>query len=116
MAARNVLVVISEIEKAIDGIELAMKGKTLEEFSSDWLLKRGVERGLEIISEACRHVPDELLGQEPDIRWKQIRGIGNVLRHNYHNVSDVIVWTAVKDEIPPLRDAIKRIRMRLAGR
>ena len=110
MSTRNVLVVLAEIEKAIDGIENAASGKTIEDLSTDWLLKHGVERGLEIISEASRHLPDDLLALAPEIPWKQIRGIGNVFRHEYHKVADPIIWAVVKDNLPPLRLAVMRIR------
>lgn len=110
MAGRNVLVVLSEIENAIDGIENAVSGKSIADFSGEWLLKHGVERGLEIISEAARHIPDELLTLAPEIPWKQIRGIGNVFRHEYHKVADPIIWAVVTDSLPPLRQAIGRIR------
>lgn len=73
------------------------------------MLKHGIQRGIEIISEAARHLPNELIAAEPDIPWKQIRGIGNVLRHEYHKIADPIVWAVVTDNLPPLRQAIARL-------
>lgn len=109
MATRKVGPVIAEILAAIDGIEAATAGKTFEDFQSDWLLRHGVQRGLEIISEASRHIPDPLLAQAPDIPWKQVRGIGNLLRHEYHKIADAIVWTAVVRDLAPLRRGIMAI-------
>lgn len=88
MARRKIGPILTEILAALDGIEKATAGKTLLDFQADWLLKHGVERGIEIISEASRHLPDEILVTAPEIPWKQIRGIGNVLRHEYHKVAD----------------------------
>ena len=110
MAGRNVLVVISEIIAAMNGVEAAMKGKTVEDFSKDWLLKHGVERGLEIISEAVRHLPREYLDMTPDVPWKDIRGLGNVFRHEYQNVSDAVIWAVVARHLPRLRTAIEKIK------
>lgn len=78
-------------------------------FASDWLLRHGLERGIEIISEATRHIPDDLTALAPEIPWKQVRGIGNILRHEYHKTSDAIVWPVVTDSLPPLRLAVERI-------
>jgi uncharacterized protein with HEPN domain len=111
--ARRVTVILDEIIDAIDGIQSATAGKQFSEFSESWLLRHGVQRGLEIISEASRHLPDELLAQTPEIPWKQIRGIGNLLRHEYHKMSDAIVWAVVTDSLPPLREATVRIRSNL---
>jgi uncharacterized protein with HEPN domain len=109
MAVRRIEPILAEVIAALDGISSATAGKTLEDFHGDWLLRHGVERGIEIISEAARHIPDELTALAPEIPWKQIRGIGNVLRHEYHKTSDAIVWAVVTDNLPPLRVAIERI-------
>lgn len=113
--ARNVLVVLTEIIEALDGIEAAITGKSLTEFESDWLLRHGVQRGIEIISEAVRHLPDKLLVSRPDLPWPQIRAVGNFLRHEYHRVSDVLVWRTVNEDQPALRQAIESMRRNLEG-
>jgi uncharacterized protein with HEPN domain len=59
--------VLDEMLKAIDGIEAAVAGKTFAEFQSDWLLKHGVQRGLEIISEASRRLPQDMKARHPAI-------------------------------------------------
>ena len=76
MAERRIEPIIAEIVEAMDGIAAATTDKTLDDFRSDWLLRRGVERGIEIISQAARHLPDDLLEMAPEIPWKQVRGIG----------------------------------------
>lgn len=96
---------LQAILEAIDGIESATKGKSLAEFSGDWLLRHGVQRGIEIISEAARRIPPELQETQPQIPWAQIAGIGNILRHEYHRVSDTILWNVVQNHLAPLKAA-----------
>jgi uncharacterized protein with HEPN domain len=36
-------------------------------------------------------------------------GIGNVLRHDYHRVSDTVVWNVVQDRLHPLKVAMRRL-------
>lgn len=110
MATRRIEPILAEIIEALDGIEAATAGKTLEQFRADWLLKHAVQRGLEIISEASRHLPDNLLALAPEVPWKQVRGIGNVLRHEYHKVADPIVWAVVEQNLPTLRVGIERMQ------
>lgn len=110
MTRRNVGPILAEILEAIEGIEIHTAGKSLEDFERDWLLRLAVQRALEIISEACRNIPDELLGLAPEIPWKKVRGIGNILRHEYHKIADDVVWAVVTENIAPLRAAIERIR------
>jgi hypothetical protein len=54
-------------------------GTALNAFEADWL----VERGIEIISEAGRRLPGELKRRHPEIPWRKIAGVGNVLRDEY---------------------------------
>jgi uncharacterized protein with HEPN domain len=65
-----------------------------------------VIRALEIISEASRHLPDELKARHPDIAWRAIRDEGNVYRHGYLSVSLEVIWETAKRDLPPLRDAM----------
>jgi uncharacterized protein with HEPN domain len=105
---RKVAPVLDEIFKAIDGIQSAIREKTFAEFEADWLLNHAVQRGLEIISEASRHLPVELKSTQPQIRWTSIAGIGNVLRHRYHEVSNDIIWKVVQDDLPHSGSRLRR--------
>jgi uncharacterized protein with HEPN domain len=96
--------------QSIDRIEEITRGKSLNDFANNWQLQYIVERAIEIISEASRAIPRQLTDVRSDIRWDSVRGIGNVLRHEYHSVSAPIVWRVVTDELPALRRAIEDIR------
>ncbi|HEY3621347.1 MAG TPA: HepT-like ribonuclease domain-containing protein [Roseiarcus sp.] len=73
----------------------------------------GVQRAIEIVSEAARRIPPELQARQPNIPWAQIMGIGNVLRHKYHRVSDTLIWNVVQEYLPPLKAAIVAIEAEL---
>jgi uncharacterized protein with HEPN domain len=60
------------------------------------------ERGVEIASEANRHLTAELKARRSEIRWPKVAGIGNVLRHGYENISAPVIWALVRDDLPPL--------------
>ena len=107
--ARKVLPALSDIEEAIEGIERATSGKTFADFEADWLLRRGVERAVEIISEASRQIPPALQNLRPDIPWHDMATIGNILRHRYHAVSNKIIWDVVQYDLPALKVAIEAI-------
>ena len=100
---------LDDMRQAIAGIEAAIAGKTLDDYKADWLLKHAVQRGIEIISEASRALPEHVRAMRPEIPWPQVRTIGNVLRHEYHGLSDAIIWRVVTDELPALREAVDRL-------
>ena len=68
-----------------------------------------VQRAIEIISEASRAIPDDLTATRQEIQWSRVRGIGNVLRHEYSGLSDRIIWNVVVDELPRLKNAVVAI-------
>ena len=100
--------VLHDILEAIERVDEVTHGKTL--FTASWQLRWIVQRAIEIISEASRAIPDELANTQPDIPWPSVRGIGNVLRHEYDGLSDPIIWGVVTDELPKLKRAIENIR------
>jgi uncharacterized protein with HEPN domain len=104
--ARRVEVVLVEILDAIDVATAALDGVGKSAFWADRFMQRGVERSLEIISEAVRHVPDNVLAARPEIPWGDIRTIGNRIRHEYWRVDPQIMWDVARDDLPALREAV----------
>jgi uncharacterized protein with HEPN domain len=104
--SRTVLPAIDDILDAIAGIERAVANKSFQDFESDWLLRRAIERAIEIISEASRRIPPKLKQTRPEIPWRDVETIGNILRHEYHTVSNPIIWGVVQSDLPPLKAAI----------
>jgi uncharacterized protein with HEPN domain len=56
------------------------------------LLRLGLERSVEIISEASRHIPDEMKAMRAEVPWPRVTAIGNILRREYHGLSGNIIW------------------------
>lgn len=79
-----------------------MVGVTLHAFEPDRRKRWLVERGIEIISEASRPLPDAMKARHPSIPWPKVAGIGNILRHDYERVAHDVLWHVVRDELPPL--------------
>jgi uncharacterized protein with HEPN domain len=98
--------VLEEILDAIDLAQGAVAGLSQVAFARDRFRQRGIERTLEIISEAVRHLPDDLLARRPEIAWPDVRALGNVVRHEYWRVDPAIIWRIVVDDLPSLRLAV----------
>ncbi len=93
---------LTDIVDAVRLIEAEMAGVTLQDFEPDMRKRWLVERGIEIISEASRHLPDDLKARHPSIPWRKVAGIGNVIRHNYEDVAHDVVWKLVHSDLPEL--------------
>ena len=83
-------------------IHVVLEDISLEVFETDWQRKWLVERGVEIISEASRHLTDELKARHPEIPWQKVAGIGNVLRHNYESIAAPVIWKLAQADLPIL--------------
>ncbi len=78
-------------------------------FQASRLIQDGVIRNLEVIGEATKNLSSELREANPDIPWRQIAGMRDVLIHDYLKVNLTRVWRTVVTDLPPLRDAITRL-------
>jgi uncharacterized protein with HEPN domain len=107
--SRDFHVVAGEILAAIEGIESAIAGMSFAQYTSDWTARRAVERGLEIVSEASRHLPTAWTDRHPEIPWPKVRSLGNVLRHQYHAVVDSVIWAVCSNDLPALKTAVEEM-------
>ncbi|MCE5248675.1 DUF86 domain-containing protein [bacterium] len=86
-----------------------IRGKTVKDYLTDRLLRGAVERYIEIIGEAARHISDELKEIHSEIPWRSIIGQRNILIHEYGEVRHEMVWNVAKYNIPDLITAIRAI-------
>ena len=102
MAASSPAPRLTDILDAIERIHAEMAGVTIDAFEADWRKRWLVERGVEIISEASRRLPEDLKLRHPEIPWVKVAGIGNVLRHEYESISAPVMWKLVQDDLTQL--------------
>jgi len=74
------------------GVARAVRRHTFEEYVQDEDLRLLVERRLEIIGEAARHVSDAFRSAHPEIPWRRIIAQRNVLAHEYGEIQDDVLW------------------------
>jgi len=102
MAESSAIARLTDILEAIELISNEMADISLDAFEPDRRKRWLVERGIEIISEASRRLPEALKARHPTIPWPKVAAIGNVLRHEYEHVAHDVLWRLVRDELPPL--------------
>lgn len=78
------------------------RGLRFQDFLKDRKTRNAVERNLEIIGEAARRVSPETRDGFPDIPWRSMIGLRNVLAHEYGELRYEILWAIVQDKLSPL--------------
>lgn len=76
------------------------------------MIQDAVIRNLEIVGEATKNLGEEMRSQCPDIPWRRVAGLRDVLIHDYMGVNMQEVWRVVESRLPALRDAVANL---LAG-
>ena len=107
MVERSYAPRLADILEAIERIRRVLGDAALEAFENDWERQWLVERGVEIVSEASRHLPWDLKARHPEIPWQKVAGIGNVLRHNYENIAAAVMWKLAHDDLDALEAACR---------
>jgi uncharacterized protein with HEPN domain len=104
-----------DIVETIDAVADIVKGLDFESYSMDFKTRRAVERCVEMISEATRHVPAEWKSEFSAIPWRETAAIGNLLRHEYYRVDDLLMWKIATHSLPELRPVIVQLQSRLSS-
>jgi uncharacterized protein with HEPN domain len=100
---------IGHIALAIGDIRKVPAGQTRETFANNLATRMAVERLLEIISEASRHIAPEIKAKGPNINWRRLADLGNRLRHAYHRTDSDLLWSMVERDLEPLKNFVERM-------
>jgi len=106
MKERNDSVFVADILDETQKIEEFIKGMENAEFVKNELVRHAVERSLEIIGEAAKGLSEEYRKKRPEIEWKKIIGLRNLLSHAYSRINADALWEVAKNDVPKLRESL----------
>ncbi len=82
---------------------------TFEDFSNDPKTVDAVIRNFLIIGEAARAIPSDVEDIFAEIPWSDMRGMRNILAHEYESVDLSMVWNTIQDDLPPLLPLLEKV-------
>lgn len=106
---RDYKLYLDDILEAIKKIEKYTKGLSLQGLKKKDLVVDGIARNLEIIGEAAKNIPRPVKEKYPDIEWKKIAGLRDILAHAYFGVDLEVLWDIVKNKLPDLKKKVSCI-------
>lgn len=109
MSKREPHLYLQDILNSVNKIEKYIEGITIEEFNKDEEKIDAVVRNLEIIGEAARNIPQEIIEKHPEIPWEKMVSMRNKVLHEYFGVDEEILWQTVTEDLPFLKEQLQRL-------
>ena len=106
---RDYDVYLEDILGAIEKVARFTAGMSCEQFAEDAKTFDAVVRNLEIIGEAAKRLPEEIRSQSPQIEWRKVAGLRDILIHKYSAIDVDIIWDVVQNKLPTLRQQVREI-------
>jgi uncharacterized protein with HEPN domain len=100
--SRDVSVYVADMLDSARRVERYSRGLDLEAFRQHDMVYDAILRNLEVLGEAAKGVPEQTRAAWPEIQWRAIAGLRDVLIHRYFGLEDETVWDAVVNSIPAL--------------
>jgi uncharacterized protein with HEPN domain len=96
--------------QSCEKILVCTEGLDRQALESDWIRFDAVLRNLEILGEAAKGVSEAVRQKHPDIPWRKIGGMRDIVSHHYFGLDKDAIWDAVKNRVPELLVSLRRIR------
>lgn len=98
---------LDDILTEANGVKESLRDIDFETYFRSFDKTHVARHSLLIISEASRRLPDKLKERHPQIPWRKIASFGNVVRHEYEDIDDQVLWDIVKNHLDPLEDVCR---------
>lgn len=103
-------VFIDHILECIGLIEGYLRDKTVDDFLGSTQLQDAVIRRIEIIGEATKKLPLDFKEKHPDIPWKEMAGMRDIIVHEYFGVDIKLTWRVATEDIKGLKVRLEETR------
>lgn len=99
---KDVLAAIAEIQEFTNEL-------TFEEFQDDRKTIKAVLYNLATIGEAVSSISPEVEASHPEIPWLDMRGMRNIVIHEYFQVNLSIIWQTLQEDLVPLESSLRQL-------
>lgn len=99
---------ISDIIEAIESVLEYTRGMSYAQFDRDRKTIDAVIRNFIIIGEAASHLSEDFLKNHPDLPWRDMRDMRNIIVHEYFGVDNMVIWETLKKNLPPILPLLRK--------
>lgn len=98
---------LADILESCEHVRLYISGLSFDDFAADRKTVDAVARNLEIIGEAAKNIPDEILAEKPEVPWKLVRRFRDKIAHHYFDLNLERVWNIIETELDTLETSVR---------
>lgn len=99
---------LQHILDSINDILLFTNDIDYEVYKTDYKLRLALVKLIENIGEASNGLSSDTIKKLHKIEWSELKGIRNVLVHEYFGIDYEIIWNSIKENIPDLKSKIEK--------
>ncbi len=100
---------LGDILDAMEKIGDFTRGVSFEDFSSDEKTVSAVRDKLSIIGEATKHIPPDIREAHPEIPWKEMAGMRDILTHAYFRTDLSMLYKTAVKRVPEQKLLIRKL-------
>lgn len=109
MSSRGWQLRVQDILSAIDLIQQRLDSLDFETFSINTVLAESIVYQFIVIGEASANIPDNIKTLAPELPWRQMTDMRNMMAHEYFRVNLTIVWETAQNNLPALVEPLKKL-------
>jgi len=110
--SREWRIYVSDMLACCDRVISYTDGVSRETFDERGMIFDATVRNLELLGEAANQLPEAVRARAPEIEWRKLIGLRNILIHSYFGVDEDILWDLVQNKVRSLKAALHTLESR----
>jgi uncharacterized protein with HEPN domain len=106
---REFILYLEDMLQSMERIDEYLTGLDFRHFKMNYMVVDAIIRNFEIIGEASKNIPDQIREKYPQIPWKKMYGLRNLIAHEYFGIDYEMIWEIAKNNLPQNRIDLEEI-------
>jgi uncharacterized protein with HEPN domain len=106
---REFILYLEDMLQSMNRIEEYLGELDFRKFKMNYLVVDAIIRNFEIIGEASKNIPADIQEKYPEIPWRKMYGLRNLIAHEYFGIDYEMIWEIAKNNLPGNRIDLQKI-------